>query len=179
MHIIKVIWLVAFLWSPLALAQQVAAPLGLELGKATCKEATRTLKLRSDSKSRISSWAGGPIRDLPPGAGSVPGLKGGLLICDAQDRVVFVAFDFAKGNDEAARTADQLDTKYKPNRRDLPTLGNGYASWSAANGVIELDAPHVSFEFRVSYWATGAPQTYARWRELNQQQRDRQKAGNL
>lgn len=179
MHIIKVCWLAAFLWSPLAIAQHAAAPLGLELGKTTCKEATSALKLRSDSKSRISSWAGGPIRDLPLEAGGVPGLKGGLLICDAKDRVVFVALDFAKGNSEASRTADQLDTKYKPNRRDLPALGNGYASWVASNGVIELDAPHVSFEFRVSYWATGAPQTYARWREVDQQQRDRQKADNL
>ena len=47
------------------MAQEVAAPLGLELGKSTCAEAGRKLNIVSKD---VSIWAEGPILLVPANA---------------------------------------------------------------------------------------------------------------
>jgi hypothetical protein len=34
----------------------------------------------------------------------------------------------------------------------MPQLGNGYARFAAGNSIIEQDAPHLSFEFTLTYY---------------------------
>ena len=163
--------------SPLCLAQQTAAPLGLELGKATCTEASR--KLQGARPDGTSAWARGPILQLPAGAGDLQGLKGGLIVCVDKDRVVAIGLDFDQGGNAVVLTANQLDTKYQQVRRNLPLVGNGFAQWKAANGIVEIDAPHLSFDFQLRYWASGARETYSKFLAEQQRQKEAKKRGSL
>jgi hypothetical protein len=163
-------------------AQQTAAPIGLELGKATCSEASRRLKVGAGDG--ISVWSGGPILRIPANAPSIEldGLVSGLIVCDAQDRVIFVSLTLSKGGmarEGATSTARQLDSKYRAAQRNLPPVGDGYAEWKAANGTVEIDSPHLSFEFDVRYWAPGAKVMYQKWQATERRQREQKKAGNL
>ena len=45
-----------------------------------------------------------------------------------------------------------LKSKYKlVSGGPMPSLGNGYARFAAGKSVIEQDAPHLSFEFTITY----------------------------
>ena len=162
-------------------SQEVAAPLGLEMGKSTCAEATRKLKVVSND---VSVWSDGPILRIPANSSSIEleSLVEALVICNAQDSVVFVGLTFPKGGNAAevrTSTAKQLDAKYWNVQRNLPLVGDGYAEWKAPNATVEMVSTHLSFQFDVRYWAPGAKALYTKWQEVERRRRDQKKAGSL
>lgn len=177
----------ALLWLGLAglvEAQQPAAPLGLEIGKATCADLLRAAgKPPASDTDQVSVWARGPIVQLQDvGRFELEGLEEVTAICDAQQRIVLLDLRLSKGGMPATyvqSTATQLDRKYKAVRRNLPFVGNGSAEWRAPNAVIEIEAPHMSFSFALRYWAPGGRELYRKWEEAERRQREQKKAGSL
>jgi hypothetical protein len=164
-----------------SLAQPVAAPLELELGKSTCTEAARKLGVAPTGES---VWAGGAVLPIPvnnPAVG-LEGLVGGIVVCNQDDKIIFINLRFPKGGlgmEGVTATARHLDSKYRRGQRNLPVVGNGFAEWKSANGTIELNYVHLSFEFDVDYWTPGAKALHARWQAGERQRREEKKAGKL
>lgn len=161
----------------------IAAPIGLEIGKATCADVEARLP-KSSVRRGTSVWSFGPtlvtsnVRAL-----ELEGLEEVLAVCAKDDgRVLALVLTFSKGGvgtSQVRETARQLDAKYRSVRRDLPPVGNAFAQWSADNSVIELDAPHMSFSFALTYWTSEGAQMYRRFREVEARRQESKKAGSL
>lgn len=181
----KKLLLISLLYASVAVGQGsgVAAPLGLELGKATCSDVDRRLP-KGNAKKAISAWSNGPtIETANVKALEIEGLQHVTAICSKDDgRLLALQLEFSKGGvggSQVRETASQLDAKYKSLRSDLPLVGNASAEWQADNCTIELDAPHLSFSFSVTYLTPEASQMYRKWRQSEVRQRQAKKAGSL
>jgi hypothetical protein len=137
-----------------AAESQNAAPFGLEIGVATC-DAART-KLGSVQESKLGGT------DVLLTAADPSALYEGatkLIVRCSDKRVFAVSFEASKGgmgNGAARDVYAGLARKYKRVAgAPMPNLGNGYARFAAGNSVIEQSAPHLSFEFTVTYYEKG------------------------
>lgn len=140
-------------------ATHVAAPLGLELGRATCSK----LSAGENDAKGASGWAGGPtFTTQDVGRYHIPGLARVTINCDAKDKVALVSLTFNKG--AGAKTLrdveSELDGKFVSTRKQLPGSGNGYAEWMAVNGSLEMIYAPDNPQFLVAYWAAGAKEKY-------------------
>ncbi len=172
----------ALLAAPIAeSAQQVAAPLGIEIGKATCTQAEAAAQVTTGIERGKSVWSGGQILVISNVSGfGVEGLQKVIVLCDAMDIVSVLTLQFPKeGTSGVRETVDQMDRKYKPLKRNLPFVGNAYAEWRAANAIAILSAPHLSFSFELSYWTPAARQLFAKWEDAEKARRDKKRAGSL
>ena len=127
-----------------------ASPFGLELGQATCALAKTQL-----SPVKVETLPGGDIlvettnpENLYPGASQV------IARC-RESRVIAVQVKASKGglDANASRAAFTiLHSKYKlAQGGPMPSLGDGYAQFVAGKSVIEQSAPHLDFDFTISY----------------------------
>jgi hypothetical protein len=133
-----------------ASAASNAAPFGLEIGAATCAAARAKLPNAQESYIGKDIWLESTnTEDLYPGSVEV-GVR-----C-SQDRVIAVQVKAAKGgmeNQGSRQAYATLSSKYKRVAGGaMPSLGDGYARFVAGNSVIEQSAPHLSFEFTVTYF---------------------------
>jgi len=177
--LIRLLLLFSLLSSSPAIGKGIAAPIGLELGKARCSDVERRLP-KVGLKRGSSAWSHGPtlesgnVRLL-----EVEGLENVLAVCAKDDgRMLALALTFSKGGVSASnviQTARQLDAKYTSVSRDLPHVGDATAQWSAANGAIELQAPHMSFSFLVIYWTEEGQQAYRRFRDVESRRQETKK----
>lgn len=162
-------------------AQQVAAPLGLEIGKSTCADAEAAAGRDARPERGTSAWSGGPLLKFSNATGfGVDDLQKVTIVCDPQQTVIVAVLHFPKdGPSGVQATAAQLDRKYKALRRNLPFVGNASAEWRAANGTVLLDAPHLSFTYELSYWTSGALTAFDKWNAAQRSQREQKRAGSL
>ncbi len=137
-----------------AVESQNAAPFGLEIGVASC-DAARA-KLGSVEESKLGGT------DVLLTATNPTALYEGatrLIVRCSDKRVFAVQFDASKGgmgNGAARDVYAGLARKYKRvEGGPMPNLGNGYARFAAGNTVIDQSAPHLSFEFTVTYYEKG------------------------
>lgn len=131
-----------------------AAPFGLEIGVASCDSARSKLASSSEKKlgdGDVLLYASKPA-DLFPGAQSM------FARCSA-NKVIALGMDIAKGgmgNPKAREVYSFLDGKYKRVAgAPMPNVGNGYARFTSGATVIEQDAPHMSFNFSVTFFSKG------------------------
>ncbi|ODV44278.1 hypothetical protein AWV79_10015 [Cupriavidus sp. UYMMa02A] len=137
-------------------AGNIAAPLGLELGKTRCARLTPGPNRVNTGKAQ---WAGGDtveIRNLD--RFNLPGLSRAIVNCDAQDTVALVTLTF----DRTALddVSGKLDARYASKRKTEANAENAYAEWVAANGSLELLYARDGKQFTVAYWAKGAKAKY-------------------
>lgn len=145
------------------------APLGIEVGASACRDAAAKL--------------GGPIRRAPESQAFVveagnpsalyQGASGIEAWCARSDGpVLILKLTLPKGglgNPGAAEVYSNLAAKYKRVAGGAPpAVGNGYARFEASDAVIELRAPHMSFEFEVEYMTR---EVYTRWQASEAQRR--------
>lgn len=139
-----------------------AAPLGLEIGSASCADARGVLGA-SNEKAIGQDLL---LTAQRPGQ-TYPGATKVLVRCSA-DRVIAVQLEMTKGgmgNGNARATYATLKKKYKQVAGGpMPSLGDGYARFVAGNTVIEQDASHLRFEFTVTYYTSAL---YERLREAD------------
>jgi len=164
--------LLAYVFFQSASAQEVAAPLGLELGKATCKGASASVG-QGAARSQ-SAWSGGELLTLSTQAvPEIQDLQKAYVVCNRAGAVIAVELTLPKAKRE--QTIAQLDRKYRSVQRDIPFVGSAFISWRAKNATIDLDAPHLDFSMYLTYLAPGAKATYqahvaAQRRALEQKQ---------
>lgn len=131
--------------------EQIAAPFGLEIGRATCAEAQ--LKLGETSTRALGS--NDVLLEAKNASALFPGANKVTVRC-SRDRVMALQIRAPKGgmDNEGAKDAfSQLRNKYKfVGGNAMNSLSNGYARFKAANSVIEQEAPHLSFDFTLTYF---------------------------
>ncbi len=138
----------------MAFAGNNAAPLGFELGTATRTEIQAGLGEKVELVEKgISKFSGGVILEGPGDGLGTEHLQRVAFIFDAQQRLAAVELQFPKGFGNATTTqvADVLQRNYGQVRRNIPAVGDASARYSKGSSVIDLDAPHMSFDFTVAY----------------------------
>jgi len=146
---------------------QVAAPLGIVLGEASCSEliAQGGRAVRESVSHAKLGWAGGAevqVADLP--RFHMATLVRATADCDATDKVVAVQLTFEKDIPDLKNVhaiARVLDSRYMSVREALPDSANGSALWNASNGTVEMSYFTSSGQFQLSYWAPGAQGRYS------------------
>lgn len=126
------------------------SPLGLEIGTATLPEVkakigaqTRFQDGGTNAYSRGKMLKGG-------GEGlSIEGLQEITFIFDAQDRLDAVLMRMPKSRFKEVYAF--LKGKYKVQSERVPFVGDAYARLVQGDSVVEIDAPHLSFEMDVRY----------------------------
>jgi hypothetical protein len=128
-----------------------AMPFGLEIGVATCDAARAKLGRVQEEKLDGTDVL---LTAVAPTA-LYDGASKAVVRC-SNGKVIAVQFEASKGGmgSEGSRTAyANLSKKYKLVAGGaMPQLGNGYARFAAGNSIIEQDAPHMRFEFTVTYY---------------------------
>lgn len=132
-------------------ASIAASPFGLELGQATC-----TLAAASFGPIQEEKLQGGDVLVTSTSPTKIyPGASKVFARCRA-NRVIAVQVELSKGGmgSESSREAfATLKSKYKlVAGGPMPSLGDGYARFVAGNSVIEQEAPHLSFDFTITYF---------------------------
>jgi hypothetical protein len=126
------------------------SPLGLEIGVATLKDAKQSLgskmPLKEMGKNRYSH---GPMLEGPGEKTEIQNLNNFTLIFDEQEKLNAVVMNFPKN--ELKPILASLKKKYKIQREQVPFVGNASARLTAADTVIDVDAPHLSFNMQVLY----------------------------
>jgi hypothetical protein len=137
--------------SAMAAPPQNAAPFNLEIGTATCDAARAKLGRVDESKlggTDVLLTAKNP-------SALYDGASAASVRC-SEGRVIAVQIEASKGgmgNEGAREVFAGLSKKYKlVAGGPMPQLGNGYARFQSGNSVIEQDAPHLSFEFTLTYF---------------------------
>lgn len=125
------------------------APFGLEVGVANCSAARAKLKGSSERRIGDDTWLETSDADsLYPGASKV------AARC-SKDKVIVIQVTASKGglgNGAAQEAYSTLTSKYKRTHGGpMPSVGNGFARFTSGDVVIEQEAPHMSFEFTVTY----------------------------
>jgi hypothetical protein len=156
-----VVAFVLSLFSSLALAA-VPAPFGLALGVATLEEVETVLKPRTTLTSLgVNQYSGGEMRGSNGVGLGIDGLRDVLFIFDKSGVLVGVVMTLDKFGNEAVRnTLKTLSAKYRLVKSNVPPVGNAYAQLKQGDVVIEVDSPHLSFQFDITYLTQGFRNTY-------------------
>lgn len=149
-------------------------PFGLELGSTSCDAARAKLASKQEKKlgdSDVLVFASNP-GGLYPGASSV------FARC-SENKVIAVQMEASKGGmgNTAAREAfTALNRKYKlVDGKPMPSMGDGYARFVAGNSVIEQSAPHLSFEYTLTFYSKGFYDLLASENQKKEQQQKQAK----
>lgn len=136
-----------------------AAPLGMELGVATLSQ----VKQQVGSKTRltetgINKYSNGRMLEGNGNGLEIDGLSKIVFIFDASDKLVGELLTLPKAdgsgnlqNGGFQKTLTALSGKYKLVEKRVPFVGNAYAKLKQGDSVIELDAPHMSFDMELRY----------------------------
>ena len=131
-----------------------AAPMGLELGIATVGQVQKEIggKARLEDGGTNKFSGGRMLKGDGEGLG-IEGLSEIVFVFDAGDRLAGVVMTLPKGpfNDNFRRVMAMLDGKYRVAAKRVPSVGDSYAKYRQGDSVVELDAPHLSFEMSLRY----------------------------
>lgn len=177
LHILTSAVLLAATATAFAAAPSGASPLGLAIGAATCGQARQALQKSTEKAvGQDTLLTASDPGALYPGAGEV------VVRCSG-DAVIALQMKLPKGGMNAENSREVyagLNKKYKQVAGGaMPTLGNGYARFAAGNTVIEQDAPHLSFEFTVTYYAKSYYDQLQANARKEEQERQRKKQSGL
>ena len=137
-------------------AANIAAPLGLELGKTKCARMTPG---PGHEKAGTAQWAGGDAIEIKRlDRFNLPGLSRVIVNCDAQDNVALITMTFERS--ALDEVSSKLDARYTSRRKTDANAENAYAEWTAANGSLELLYARDGKQFTVAYWSKGAKAKY-------------------
>lgn len=130
------------------------APLGFAVGKATLKEVKAGVpggaKLSNDGTNRYSQ---GPMFKAQGRAFDIEGLQDVLFVFDEREALVAVKMTMTTGG--FGRVYQNLAGKYRLVSKDIPFVGDKSARFQQGDIVIELEAPHMSFDMTVTYITAG------------------------
>ena len=133
--------------SALTANQSNAEPLGFKLGVtslAVIKQKDGEMQLDGYSK-----WTGGKQFTSKGTVHNIEGAKNITYIFNKQDLLDAVIIVMHK--DYFNKVNSYLKSKYKLQSETIPFVGDKYTKYKQGNSIVELNAPHLSFEMEVSY----------------------------
>jgi len=121
------------------------APFGLELDKTTMKD----LESRYDILKKIKRKDNVTLIEISPRLLSLKGLQEASFFFDDRDVLQAVILTMNKSNFNEMYGI--LSEKYKLTEKNIPFVGDKFASFSQEDCSIFLEAPHLSFNLLVTY----------------------------
>jgi hypothetical protein len=122
------------------------APLGLELGKATVKDARKKYSLQNLGKDKYTL---GPMFRIPVSQVNIDDLTDVMLVFDRKGVLQAVALAFPDYKfEEIYRT---LRKKYRLVKSENSLVGDKYAEFEDGNSVIVLESGNLGFITTVIY----------------------------
>ena len=133
--------------------------INVELGVSTLEQ----VRKEAASAGRIqnagtSIWSKGPILQVYNPDLGIDGVTSVQYIFDAAGKLaaVIMTMPSTKGMGDLEKrrfdeVASLLAEKYKLAKKVRPRVGDRYAKFTAPDAVIEIDAPHLSFDMEVRY----------------------------
>ncbi len=129
------------------------APLGLEVGKATIKEAKERYRL---TPLGINKYTQGEMYEVDISKFDMKYIRNCVLSFDKDGKLVAVAMSFSKNG--SGRNTPEFEYYYKLLREKydlvesrIPFVGDTYAKFVDGGTEILLDAPHLSFTMTLTY----------------------------
>lgn len=145
-------------FSNIALAAN-AAPLGLELGVATYAQVKQQVGGKTSlSDAGTNKYSGGKMLKGNGDGLGIDGLSELTFVFDSSDKLAAVLMTLPK--DSFQQTLNALSKKYKLVEKQVPFVGNASAKLQQGDSVIEMSAPHLSFEMSVQYLTKSLKQSY-------------------
>ena len=126
---------------------EVAAPLGIEIGKSTCDDVKAKYRIISEEAgdgAGMGYYYTVSTENLP-----LKNITEVIINCSDQGIVRAVLLETNKDNFESFFSS--ISSKYKLLEKDLPFVGNKEALFSADNCMIRLKALHMSFKMTITY----------------------------
>ena len=128
---------------PVALVAAATSPLGFTLGQTTLAEVERLLP-----RDKIKQRTGRALLEFDPAAFAFDGLEQVALVLDGDQHLAMVLLTFAKH--QLRDVLADLRAKYSVDRQSIDNfMQNGRLLFRSANNWIYLDAPHLSFSFKL------------------------------
>jgi hypothetical protein len=160
-----------------------AAPLGLELGIATLTQVKKDIGGRSAlGDGGTNRYTGGPMLKGGGDGLGIEGLSNIVFIFDREQRLAGVIMTLPKGGMDDKnfnRTLDMLAGKYKLVQKQVPFVGNKSARLRLGESVVELDAPHLSFDMELRYLTDKFLTDFNARSQADETERRRKQAGQL
>lgn len=136
-----------------------AAPLGLELNVATYAQVKQQVGGKTSlSDAGTNKYSGGKMLKSNGDGLGIDGLSELTFVFDSSDKLAAVLMTLPK--DSFPKTLSALSSKYKLLDKQVPFVGNASAKLQQGDSVIEINAPHLSFEMTVSYMTKGLKQAF-------------------
>ena len=146
-------------------------PFGLVLGQSS--PSVLADRFPSASHRGISTWTRGALYQVPGSELPLQGAKHAVFVFDLDEQLdaAFITIEKRRFH-EVMRL---LDGQYRRLSASVPHVGNRHVKWEADDIVIELDAPHLSFEMELQYQTKQFLEQFERGQaEQREQQRQRE-----
>lgn len=128
----------------------VDSPFGIAIGVSACEQA----RSKIDAKSSDTLSNGDILLHASNPSSLFKGASDLLVRCSA-GKVVALQLTASKGfaNADANQAHRILQNKYKLVAGGaMPNVGDGYAKYQSASAIVELDSPHMAFDYVLTYY---------------------------
>lgn len=126
------------------------AMLGFDMGVSTLEQVKATLgKQTRVQDGGTNKYSNGAMLKTDGDGYDIEGLNEVVYVFDEQKKLAGVLMDMDKSRFTAVYQA--LSAKYKVAAQQRPFVGNQYARFKTPDAVIEVTAPHMSFQMSVNY----------------------------
>jgi len=160
-----------------ALAEN-ASPLGLEVGVATLSQVQKQIGSQTRLKSTgTNKYSGGKMFEADGDGLNVEGVKNVTFIFDPGDVLVGVLVTMPK---DPKSLVAMFSGKYKlVNNRVDNFMNNGSAVFTKGDTVIDIDAPHLSFDMEVRYLSKRLREAFMKQSGAEAASKQKRKADSL
>jgi len=124
--------------------------LGFEIGSSSVEQVRADLTKKTEVRDAgTNKYSGGAMLETDGSSYQITGLKDVLYVFDSQKKLVAVIMNMDK--EQFDQIYKYISAKYKVVSEQRPFVGHQYARFNSPDTVIEIDAPHLSFEMKVRY----------------------------
>ena len=150
------------------------SPFGIEIGNTKLDQVKNKY---SCINAGISKFSQGHMCNLDVTQLNIEGLKKATVIANREGIVVALILTFPKYKfNELFNT---LSSKYTLLYKEIPFVGNKYAKFQYGDTIIQLDAPHLSFNLTLAYTLNSFLKEYYKAREKEEKQKKQNLHNNL
>ena len=129
--------------------------LGFDLGVSTLEQVKSALvKQTRISDAGLNKFSGGPMLKTDGSSYEIEGVTEVVYVFDDQKKLAAVLMDMDMDKNRFDAVFKALSAKYKVSAQQRPFVGNQFARFKTPDAVIELNAPHLSFQMSVNYVRT-------------------------
>lgn len=157
-HVIHILMLIVALASSAAYAGTQA--LGFEFSVSTYDQVKALLSKQTDitELDGVNKFSGGPMLTTDGTPFALEGLKAVTYIFDRQKKLAGLILDMDKERSDFVFQA--MSAKYKVATQQRPVVGDKYATFNTGDAVIQISAPHLSFQMVVIYLRNDVQQQF-------------------